>query len=101
MAGEHVDWPGLMRLGLGGLRLAPDVFWAMTPAELRLALEGAGLVPVRGTGPMRSERLAELMAAFPDAAPAAVGTGRGGTERGGPGAGPAGAAVGRRHDDGS
>jgi uncharacterized phage protein (TIGR02216 family) len=66
MAAEPVDWPGLMRLGLGALRLAPEAFWSMTPGELRLALEGAGLVPVAGAGPMGRHRLAELMAAFPD-----------------------------------
>lgn len=65
--GEPVDWPGLMRLGLGVLRLPPDVFWAMTPGELRLALEGAGVLPVGGAAPMGRGRLAELMAAFPDA----------------------------------
>lgn len=31
-----LDWPGLMRLGLGRLGLTPDRFWALTPAELRL-----------------------------------------------------------------
>lgn len=64
---KAVDWAGLMRLGLGGLRLSPEVFWAMTPRELMLALEGAGLLPVAGMGPMQGDRLAELMAAFPDA----------------------------------
>ncbi len=77
MPGEPVDWPGLMRLGLGTLRLAPEAFWSMTPAELRLALEGAGVLPVGGAAPMGRERMAELMAAFPDAQRAAGG-GRGG-----------------------
>jgi uncharacterized phage protein (TIGR02216 family) len=62
---EPVDWPALMRLGLGALRLPPDAFWSMTPGELRRALEGAGLVPAIGRG-MDRGRLAELMAAFPD-----------------------------------
>lgn len=66
MAAEAVDWPALMRLGLGALGLAPDVFWSMTPGEFRLAAEGAGLVVPAGAGPMGSARLAELMAAFPD-----------------------------------
>lgn len=74
---EPVDWPGLMRLGLGALRLAPEAFWSMTPGELRLALEGAGVLPVGGAPPMGRSRLAELMAAFPDAA-SAVGVRRGG-----------------------
>ncbi|MEO1494285.1 MAG: rcc01693 family protein [Pseudomonadota bacterium] len=66
----RTDWPGLMRLGLGVLRLPPDAFWAMTPAEFRHALEGAGLVPLGG-GALGRDRLAELMAAFPDHAPMA------------------------------
>lgn len=72
-----LDWKGLMRLGLGALRLSPEVFWAMTPAELMLALEGAGILPIGGRAPMGAARLAELMAAFPDAAPGA-GKGDGG-----------------------
>lgn len=66
MPAEAVDWPGLMRLGLGVLRLSPDAFWSMTPGEFRLALEGAGVVRPGG-GAMGRARLAELMAAFPDA----------------------------------
>jgi uncharacterized phage protein (TIGR02216 family) len=64
---EPVDWPALMRLGLGALRLPPEAFWAMTPGEFRRALEGAGLVPIGGGArSMDRGRLAELMAAFPD-----------------------------------
>ena len=62
---EPVDWPALMRLGLGVLRLPPDAFWSMTPGELRRALEGAGVMPAPGRA-MDRGRLAELMAAFPD-----------------------------------
>ncbi len=62
---DRIDWPGLMRIGLGQLRLAPDVFWAMTPAEFRCAMEGAGIVPIGGLAPDRAS-LRELMAAFPD-----------------------------------
>lgn len=58
-----------MRLGLGVLRLPPSAFWAMTPAELRHALEGAGLLPIGGAALGRG-RLAELMEAFPDSAQA-------------------------------
>ena len=32
----RIAWPGLMRLGLVQLRLAPEVFWDLTPAELML-----------------------------------------------------------------
>lgn len=55
------DWPGLMRAGLQGLRLRPEQFWALTPAELMLML-GAG----RGPAPLGRARLDELAAAFPD-----------------------------------
>lgn len=55
------DWPGLMRAGLLGLRLRPDAFWALTPAELLLML-GQG----SGTAPLTRARLEELARAFPD-----------------------------------
>lgn len=64
-----VDWPALMRLGLGALRLPPEAFWSMTPGEFRRALEGAGLVPISGGArSLDRGRLVELMAAFPDRA---------------------------------
>ncbi|MBU9696266.1 phage tail assembly chaperone [Rhodobacteraceae bacterium HSP-20] len=57
-----MDWAGLMRAGIGGLRLRPAEFWALTPAELRLMMGmGAALVP-----PLSRARLEELAAAFPD-----------------------------------
>ena len=62
----RIDWAGLMRLGLGTLRLPPDQFWSMTPHELSLALEGAGLKPVGGLG-MDRGTLERLMVAHPDA----------------------------------
>lgn len=55
------DWPALMRAGLHGLGLTPDVFWALTPAELQLMLGTKA-----SSGPMLSEGLAALMAAYPD-----------------------------------
>ncbi len=68
-ASGAVDWPALMRLGLGALKLPPEAFWSMTPGEFRRALEGAGLVPVGGGArSMDRGRLTELMAAFPDRA---------------------------------
>lgn len=70
---ERIDWPHLTRLGLGALRLAPEAFWAMTPAELRLALEGAGLIPI-GADIDRSW-LSQLMAAYPDGCGQALKTG--------------------------
>ncbi|MGR3759622.1 rcc01693 family protein [Roseobacteraceae bacterium NS-SX3] len=54
------DWPALMRAGIHGLRLRPEEFWRLTPAELRLML-GQAAVPAMGRA-----RLQDLMAAFPD-----------------------------------
>jgi len=56
-----LDWPGLMRAGLHGLRLSPGVFWALTPAELQVML---GLT--KAGAPMGRDRLDELRASFPD-----------------------------------
>jgi uncharacterized phage protein (TIGR02216 family) len=53
-----------MEAGLGTLRLAPSVFWAMTPRELEAALRGA--FGVRAAHPMSRGELAALMAAYPD-----------------------------------
>lgn len=58
------DWPALMRAGMTGLRLRPDEFWALTPAELLLML-GAG----SGAAPLSRSRLDELAQAYPDKAP--------------------------------
>lgn len=62
---EAIDWHGLIRLGMGALRLPPDQFWSMTPTELILALEGAGLRPIGGVG-MKRGTLDRLMQAHPD-----------------------------------
>lgn len=59
-------WEAMLRLGLGRLGLAPDVFWSMTPAEFRAALEGAGLLAPAGAALTR-DRLDALMRAHPDA----------------------------------
>ena len=53
-----------MEAGLGLLRLAPSVFWAMTPRELDAALRGA--FGMAGAEPMSHADLAALMVAFPD-----------------------------------
>jgi uncharacterized phage protein (TIGR02216 family) len=64
---EAFAWTELMRLGLGALRLPPEVFWAMTPVELQRALEGAGiLLSTDGAGLMERATLERLMARFPD-----------------------------------
>lgn len=57
---EGIDWPGLMRVGLTGLGLAPEAFWRLTPIELRMMLGAEMAVP------MTRARLDELLAAFPD-----------------------------------
>lgn len=57
-----LDWPGLMRAGMQALRLHPDRFWSLTPAELAL-MAGLGQVAPR----MNAERLAALAARYPDA----------------------------------
>lgn len=65
--GEALAWTELMRLGLGTLRLSPEVFWAMTPVELQRALEGAGILAIGGAGDwMERATLEGLMARFPD-----------------------------------
>ncbi|MFV0492428.1 MAG: rcc01693 family protein [Pseudorhodobacter sp.] len=56
-----IDWPGLMRAGLCGLGLAPEVFWRLTPMELRIMLGAEGTAP-----PLTRARLEELSRAFPD-----------------------------------
>lgn len=56
-----LDWPGLIRAGLQGLRLTPEQFWRLTPAELALMLGDPVAVK-----PMRRDRLEALRAAWPD-----------------------------------
>ncbi|MEM6621570.1 MAG: rcc01693 family protein [Pseudomonadota bacterium] len=60
-----VDWPAIMRLGLGRLGLTPETFWAMSPVEFQAALEGAG-VTISAAHTLNRAGLTELMAAFPD-----------------------------------
>lgn len=68
VVGGGLDWPALMRLGmglprLGGLGLAPAVFWALSPAELALMAGEGGQ-----EAPLSRARLGELLAAYPDGA---------------------------------
>ncbi len=56
-------WDGLMRLGLGVLRLPPEAFWAMTPRELAAAASAFGAAP---PSPMGRADLDALRARFPD-----------------------------------
>lgn len=59
---SSLDWPGLMRVGLRELRLAPAEFWALTPAELAIKLGQAGEAKSLGRGGLEA-----LLARFPDA----------------------------------
>ncbi|MES2143879.1 MAG: rcc01693 family protein [Pseudomonadota bacterium] len=61
MTPRRIDWAGLVRAGLHGLGLAPEVFWRLTPVELRIML-GADLMMPHLT----RSRLDELAEAFPD-----------------------------------
>lgn len=56
-----LDWPGLMRAGIGGAGLDPAEFWAMTPVELMIRLGRE-----HGQVPLSRARLEELAAAYPD-----------------------------------
>lgn len=56
-----MDWPGLMRAGLQELRLTPEVFWKLTPIELRIMLGADHAAPM-----LTRARLEELAAQFPD-----------------------------------
>jgi len=56
------DWPALMRAGMQGLRLRPDQFWELTPAELKLLLG-----PESTAAPLSRSGLDALLAAYPDA----------------------------------
>lgn len=57
------DWTALMRAGIQGLGLAPEVFWRLSPAEFLLLLGDAPeAAPLRRTG------LEALIARFPDKA---------------------------------
>jgi uncharacterized phage protein (TIGR02216 family) len=50
-----------MRAGLRGLKLQPQQFWGLTPAELQLMLGAAG-----GEAPLLKKGLEALMDAYPD-----------------------------------
>lgn len=58
---SRINWPRLLKAGLGGLALRPADFWALTPAELMLMLGVGG-----GDAPLTRDRLNALIDAFPD-----------------------------------
>ena len=57
---DRIAWRTLMRFGLAELRLAPETFWSLTPAELMFLAGGFGDAAMDRTG------LDALMARFPD-----------------------------------
>ena len=57
-----IDWPGLLRVGLMDLRLTPEVFWRLTPIELKIMLGADRTSPA-----LTRAWLDELAAAYPDA----------------------------------
>jgi uncharacterized phage protein (TIGR02216 family) len=67
------DWPAVMRAGMQGLGLTPDVLWRLTPAEFLLML---GDVP--DAAPLGRARLEALIAQFPDKTKKESGHGRDG-----------------------
>lgn len=73
-AESGLDWPGLMRAGLYGLKLQPVEFWALTPVELMVMLGREG-----GQAPISRARFEELAQSYPDStgAPTAPGGGDG------------------------
>jgi uncharacterized phage protein (TIGR02216 family) len=56
-----LDWPALMHIGLGKLRLRPEEFWRLTPIEFLLL---SGLGP--GGGSTTRAALEQLCREFPD-----------------------------------
>lgn len=58
---SRVAWTRLMQLGLVRLRLSPEAFWSLTPAELML-MAGGGV----GRETLTRAGLIELAAQFPD-----------------------------------
>ena len=58
---SRIDWGGLMRVGLHGLRLKPQYFCRLTPAELDV-MAGLSGAP----RPLDRARLVALRDAFPD-----------------------------------
>lgn len=56
-----MDWRGLMIAGLVRLRLRPDDFWALTPAELQMML---GLE--KADAPLPRAALDAMLASYPD-----------------------------------
>jgi uncharacterized phage protein (TIGR02216 family) len=58
---SEIDWAGLMRAGMTGLKLRPEEFWRLSPLELMLMLGRE-----QGVGALGRVRLDELARAYPD-----------------------------------
>ncbi len=57
----RIGWAALMKLGMVELKLRPDEFWQLTPAELALM---AGVS--HDSNALSRKGLADLLARFPD-----------------------------------
>jgi len=58
---SKVNWAALMRLGIVELRLRPEQFWALTPAELTLMAGTFG-----EAASLSRAGFTDLAASFPD-----------------------------------
>ncbi|MCF4097939.1 rcc01693 family protein [Maritalea mediterranea] len=65
MAPSPFPWTEFAQIGFGLLRLSPAAFWAASPRELALAVE-AKHKTLGHAAPLERQKLAELMADFPD-----------------------------------
>lgn len=63
MSAPRFPWAEAMTLGLGQLRLSPEIFWRLTLPELAAAARASQ--PVRNA-PIRRGELESLMMRFPD-----------------------------------
>lgn len=57
----QLDWRALLHKGLVEMKLRPDEFWQLTPAEFALMAGIAG-----AQAPLSRQKLTELMQLFPD-----------------------------------
>ncbi len=58
---QAFNWAALLRAGLGSLRLRPNEFWALTPAELQMMLGQQA-----DAQPLTRSRLNRLLEDYPD-----------------------------------
>ncbi len=59
---QKFNWAELMRLGMMHMRLSPDQFWALTPAEL-VVMSGAD---AKAAAVLTRSGLDALMVQYPD-----------------------------------